>query len=520
VGKRGLIGSNRVNLLKRLTHLIHINWHIWRIRRAKTEATLQVARHALAAQLANGRGLPMKVGQMLAGMQDDSAYKQLTQSITAWKLKEILPVLEQAWGMPVFEVVHSIEESQAAASLGQVHRARLKDGTEVAIKVQYLDIRQAIEAEMRIAGLMPRGVPVKRWDFDLDAYKNTLKENMLYELDYLHEMKQQQHFINVVHVEGLSVPSIVDHLCHHNVLVQSWVEGARLAEVMSWGQLQRLQIARTLMQTMFVSLFEIGLVHGDPHPGNMLFQCHDEKACMLLLDFGCMITISEERRMALLKLILLSRDASESAAINAFATLGFDPAKLLLIEDKLPSLMRILFRPFIEDVPFDLRSWHPGQESEALLAEKRWIFRAAGPADLFLLMRVFQGLVQQLISLDSKLPWWPILKQSISERIFEQSEKVKMKTVFSGETDQQSESHANTLHVRISESGEEIFYIELAATSAFELSEMMPESAKKILQKQGISLVAIEQSLLSGGLTPQDLINLRDGEKGYHVWLK
>jgi len=76
------------------------------------------------------------------------------------------------------------------------------------------------------------------------------------------------------------------------------------------------------------------------------------------------------------------------------------------------------------------------------------------------------------------------------------------------------------LHVRISESGEEIFYIELAATSAFELSEMMPESAKKILQKQGISLVAIEQSLLSGGLTPQDLINLRDGEKGYHVWLK
>jgi len=135
-------------------------------------------------------------------------------------------------------------------------------------------------------------------------------------------------------------------------------------------------------------------------------------------------------------------------------------------------------------------------------------------------MRVFQGLVQQLISLDSKLPWWPILKQSISERIFEQSEKVKMKTVFSGETDQQSESHANTLHVRISESGEEIFYIELAATSAFELSEMMPESAKKILQKQGISLVAIEQSLLSGGLTPQDLINLRDGEKGYHVWLK
>jgi len=509
-----------MNFLKRLAHLVRINWYMWRIRKAKTDVTMAVARHALAAHLANGRGLPMKIGQMLAGMQDNSAYMQLTQTITPWKLEEILPVLEKAWGTPVFDVLDTIEESQAAASLGQVHRARLKDGTEVAIKVQYPDIRHAIEAEMRIAGLMPKRGPVKRWDFDLDAYKATLKKNMLNELDYMHEMRQQKHFKDVVHLEGLSVPSIVDNLCHDNVLVQSWIEGVRLSEVMSWGQLQRMQIARALMQTMFLSMFEAGLVHGDPHPGNMLFQCFDEKANMVLLDFGCMITISEERRIALLKLILLSRKECEGSALDAFATLGFNPEKLALIEDRLPLLMRILFKPFIVDAPFDLKSWHPGQESEALLAEKRWVFRAAGPANLFLLMRVFQGLVQQLISLDSKLPWWPILKQSLSKQVFEQSKKPNKKHVSPEEREQQPEGWAKSLHVRISESGKENVYLELAATSALELSEIMPEQAKKTLQNKGISLAAIEKNLLSTGLVPQELINLRDGEKEYVLWLE
>ncbi|MDX8383930.1 MAG: AarF/UbiB family protein, partial [Ghiorsea sp.] len=227
-----------LNTIARLLHLLRISWAVWRVRKAKNEDMRNAARQTLAGYLAGGRGLPMKIGQVLAGMDDHhTAFQPLTQSVEPWQLQDMKPVLEQAWGKPVDDVLESIEESFAAASLGQVHQAKLKSGQLLAIKIQYPDIKHAIATEMSLAGLMPRGGPVKRWDFDLDAYKVTLNENMLQELDYKHEKEQQIAFKNAIDVQGLSVPSIVDDLCRGNVLAQTWVEGHRLSVAKGWNQL-------------------------------------------------------------------------------------------------------------------------------------------------------------------------------------------------------------------------------------------------------------------------------------------
>jgi len=505
--------------LQRLFHLLRITWLMLRIRKSKNKETQHAARKALAAQLAGGRGLPMKIGQVMAGMDDNTDYQALTQSVQPWALRDMQPVMEQAWGKPLPQVLSSIKESQAAASLGQVHQGEDLQGNLLAIKVQYPDIKHAIAAEMSLAGLMPRGGPVKKWDFDLAAYKTTLQQNMLFELDYLHEKQQQIAFYEMMHVDGLHVPAIVNDLCRPNVLVQAWAYGERLSVAKGWGKIQRLQIAKILMMTMFQSLLETGLVHGDPHPGNVLFQQGGDKASVTLLDFGCMVHVEESRRLVLLQLMLACRGECNISPLDGFVALGFDAAKLQLIQDKLPDLMAILFRPFVGERPFDLQHWHPGQEVEALLAEQRWIFRAAGPADLFLIMRVFQGLVQQLVSLDTQLPWWSILQQAVSQKVLAQARAHplnKQERVI----EEKVHGSAKVLHIRITESEKEKAHIQLPAASALQLADLMPDEAKRVLHAQNISLQAIAQRLIAEGVDPQQLVDMQDHGKRYQLWLE
>jgi len=508
-----------LNILRRSIRLLRMAWAVRRIRKAESEHTQQAARHALSELLAGSRGLPMKVGQFLAGMNDNNAYTKLTTSIDPWPLTHITPILEQTWQQPVRFMLKDIEESHAAASLGQVHRAHLSDKQCVAIKVQYPNIAAAIDAEMKLAGLLPAGGPIKTWAFDLDSYKSTLKDTLNDELDYLHEMKQQLTFSSTMHVEGLHVPHVFPVLCRKNILVQEWAEGVRLSEAATWALPARLYIARTLMQTMFQSLFEFGLVHGDPHPGNMLFQHHDSKPQTTLLDFGCMVHIEETRRMALLKLILHSRSECDIALLDAFVALGFDAEKLKPIENKLPQLMQLLFQPFIKESPFDVTTWDLSNAVANLLDDQRWWFRSAAPADLFLLIRIFQGLATQLETLNVQLPWWLLLKQAIKPQIIEESMRwesgskpIKNTPVYKGS--------AKDLHVYIERQDKDPIHITLPAENALQLENLMPEHIHEKLHNANIDLVVLREKLIQEGLEPQTLIDIKTDEHHYHLYLK
>ncbi len=507
------------SIIQRGFRLLRMVWIMRRIRKAENERTQQTARHALSELLGNSRGLPMKVGQFLAGMGDDTAYAKLTTSIEPWPLKHIKPVLEQAWQQPVPLMLNSIEESHAAASLGQVHRACLNDGESVAVKVQYPDIAIAINAEIKLAGLVPAAGPVKTWAFDLNSYKKTLNDTLNDELDYLHEMKQQLKFSSDMSVEGLHVPRVFPLLCRRNVLVQEWVEGVRLSEAATWPLLARLYIARTLMHTMFQSLFEFGLVHGDPHPGNMFFQYDDAQPQTILLDFGCMVSIEKTRRMALLKLILNSRGECNVVLLDAFVALGFDAEKLKPLEEKLPQLTQLLFQPFIEPRPFDSRKWHLSDSVADLLGDQRWWFRSAGPADLFLLMRVFQGLITQMETLNIQLPWWPILKQAISAHTMEESMDWSIGSTPTKDTPVYKGS-AKELHIHIKLQEKEPIHITLSADNALQLENIMPEHVHQHIHDANIDLKDLRRKLIDQGLEPQTLMDIQSDAYHYHLYLK
>lgn len=226
------------------------------------------ARAALSGLFANARGMPMKIGQLLAGSSEDHVYRPLVAGIEPLPLRELQPFIEKSLGRALGQVFARFDESGSAASLGQVHRAALQDGTEVAVKVRYPDIVRAVRSELRLAGLLPGLGPVKRWGFDLGAYRTVLSENMERELDYRSEAERQGRFSQHLRVEGLAIPGPFPELCAPDLLVQSWERGHRLDQIRSWRKEDKLKVGKTLIRTLFHSLFVLGEVHGDPHEGN------------------------------------------------------------------------------------------------------------------------------------------------------------------------------------------------------------------------------------------------------------
>ncbi len=510
-----------MEFLRRLWRWLRLMRTAWKIRcEPSGSASQEAARRALAMQMADARGVPMKVGQMLAGMDDTSAFRDLTESIEPWPLSQMQERLTSAWGVPWQRHLRSIEESHAAASLGQVHKAWLHDGRCVAIKIQYPRMKEAMAVEMRLAGLLPGWGPAKRWHFDLDAYRRVLAKDVEQELDYVHEAEMQQHFFRLFDVPGLRVPEVVGELCRPTVLVQQWCEGERLAMARTWPLALRVQLARTLMMTLFQGLFVHGLVHGDPHPGNLLVSRKEDQARVTLLDFGCVVQVDETARRALLRLLLAQRGESSVDPLDAWVAMGFDADKLRYLDDALPALSAALLRPFREDRPFDVRDWRLGRTIADLLGERRWWFRSAGPAHLFLLLRAFHGLCCQIETLDVRLPWWPVLKLAVPEDIRSQAAAWRPPPVPGKKETKARADVARHLKVEVSRVEEQDIRMSMPASEAVRLREWIPADVREQLHREGVDIGALEREIRAQGLRPRELFSLRGSKGRYRVWLE
>ncbi|MGZ8161204.1 MAG: AarF/UbiB family protein [Methylobacter sp.] len=513
-----------LNTAKRALQFFRIGLAAKKLHRTQNETERLLAKQALAGLFADARGITMKVGQLFAGNDGTSPFQELVEGIEPLPLKAMIPLLEMELGQKVKSVFRSIEPAIAAASLGQVHLAVLKNGDKVAVKIRYPDISDAVDAELRLVGLMPGVGPVNRWGFDLDAYKKSLRDNMHRELDYRSEAERQDYFGRTVQVPGLKVPKVYKDLCGEKVLVQTRAQGVLIDKVANWSQQDRLAIGQTLVMTLFKSLFVAGEVHGDPHPGN-IFYSHDEngRPLVTLLDYGCTIAVAEPRRMALLKLIAGCRERNPTKPLDCFAALGFDGKKLAPISGSLPALCQILFRPFLVNHAFNPEQWQLGQGVNDLLGDYRWWFRSAGPSDLFLLMRAFQGLIQQLQQLDVNLAWWPLLQQAVGGEGIQQAMAYELPTIVQDPTakalgfDQQ----ATLLCVRVTEGGKQRVAIKMPAEAALDLEHLIPEDVlAQIIDSGTIDLKQLGDSIRANGITPQQLFIFEDGRKTYRVWLE
>jgi predicted unusual protein kinase regulating ubiquinone biosynthesis (AarF/ABC1/UbiB family) len=258
-------------------------------------------RHIEAAEqiveaLGSMKGAAMKVGQVLSfldvGMVPEE-YREEFQLKLA-KLRDAAPtvtfndmgkVIEAELGEPLKEVFAEFDtEPIAAASIGQVYRAKLHDGREVAVKVQYPGVGAAVRADMQNLGLILRLAKRIAPGMDPKAIGEEIRSRIGEELDYELEAQNQRTLARIFRGHPfIVIPDVVTSLSHERMMVSEYVHGAGFEDLKGRGQEERDRIGEIIFRFYFSCLYRHGQFSGDPHPGNSMLL---EDGRMAFFDFG------------------------------------------------------------------------------------------------------------------------------------------------------------------------------------------------------------------------------------------
>src|SRR5918999_4038042 len=247
-------------------------------------------RHMEAAQrmvetLGRMKGAALKIGQLASFIDTEflpPEYRELYQeqlgqlrtSAPPMPWKKVRGVLDEEWEEPVEELFERFDrEAAAAASIGQVHRAVLCDGREVAVKIQYPGVADAIRADMQNAGLILRLAKALAPGLDAKAAAAELKERVLEELDYEFEAQNQRSFARGYRRHPfIYVPDVVTRLSTGRALVTEWVDGLGFEEVKRLPQEERDRFGEIVFRFCFGSIYHLQHFNADAHPGNYVLM--------------------------------------------------------------------------------------------------------------------------------------------------------------------------------------------------------------------------------------------------------
>ena len=273
------------------------------VHRARRAATPTDARAALdeayqlrtTAQvvetLGHMKGALMKIGQMASYLDDgmpapmQAALASLQQDAPPMAPELVERVLRDELGDPPAALFATWNPTPiAAASIGQVHRARTHDGRDVAVKVQYPGVDDAIRADLTTTDVLFRALSLMFPGLDPGPIVDELRARLVEELDYAHEAKNQRLFTDYYAGHPfIRIPAVVDELSTTRVLTTEFADGARFAEVEQWSQAERDLAAEAIFRFVFRSLYRLHAFNGDPHPGNYVFG---GRGVVTFLDFG------------------------------------------------------------------------------------------------------------------------------------------------------------------------------------------------------------------------------------------
>lgn len=314
------------------------------------------------------RGVFIKLGQVLSIMGGflprvyTKELEQLQDAVPPRPFSELVDACEDSFGRPPSQLFRDIDEAPlAAASLGQVHVAHLKDGRKVAVKFLYPRIREIVAVDMRVVRLAMRVyqwfVPVAK----LERVHESLVDLLRRETDYLHEAACMERMAaNFEGEPGMAFPAPVHELTTRDVLVMTFMNGTKITKL---DELRAMgvpvnEVAVRLIQSFYKMLFADRYFHADPHPGNFLVnKLEDGGFELVVLDFGAVCEARADIIDGLLECVQGVFTNDDATTLRGFFKMGFVAeggnreliektaktyfAKLLKIKDRTPAaLMR------------------------------------------------------------------------------------------------------------------------------------------------------------------------------------
>ena len=274
-------------------------------------------------------GLFIKLGQMLSILTNflpeafQKPLEALQDQIPPRPFELVRERILRELGKPIEELFAYFDENAlAAASIGQVHRARLHDGTDVVVKVQHADIEEVAKIDLEIILRLTR---ISAWFYDIkgmDYLYSQVRKMIEEELDYVREATSMEQISINIADEGITVPLVHRAYSTEKVLTTTWHDGVKisnLGQLDAW-EFDRRHIASRILQAYCRMLFKDGFYHADPHPGNILVQ---KDGSIILLDFGAVATLSTALREGIPQLIEAAVRNDTAAMIAALNTMGF-----------------------------------------------------------------------------------------------------------------------------------------------------------------------------------------------------
>lgn len=278
-------------------------------------------------------GLIIKLGQHVSAQVDIlpkeiiDELSKLQDSVDSVDFSEIQQKVESELGVSISEIFAEFNTTPiAAASLGQVHRATLRTGEDVAVKVMRPGVEDIISIDWKSIQVAIR--LLKRWtkirDFmDLDAVYDEFHETVMDELDYQKEGQNAEEFqMQLIHRDDIVVPAIHWSYTTSKVLTMEYLEGVKInnfTQLDAWG-VDRTTLAKSLLEIFIEQILVEGFFHADPHPGNVLVQ---PDGTIALIDFGMVGRIADNMKAQMVALLMAVYLKDAHGAIDALNRLKF-----------------------------------------------------------------------------------------------------------------------------------------------------------------------------------------------------
>jgi len=284
----------------------------------------------------------------------------------------------------------------AAASIGQVHRGRLADGREVAVKIQYPGADTALASDLRQIQRLAGAVSPLTGGLDVVALVREVAARVTEEVDYtLEGVSQQQVATALAGHPRFLVPNV--HLATRRVLVSDWVDGEKLTAIIDRPQADRNRVALDYVTFLFAGPSLAGILHGDPHPGNFLVMPDGR---LSVVDFGLVSRLPDGLPEAMGRLIRHAVDGAVEPMVAGLAEEGF-------VDDSMDGRALLDYlAPFVEpasveDFAFN-REWARSQFARVHddMGSSGVATRLNIPPEYSLIYRVWMGGIAVLSQLD------------------------------------------------------------------------------------------------------------------------